>query len=375
MAEPSRHVLQDTGAWPEAKLTDVLTTMSTTMFMDYDATRKLILMPDAHKVDTYSYDSSSGNQAFRSSIVVDSAVAVYFHAKQDRYYISSSGNTSTAVHQYDPATDNVVIWCTFPQGSVIYGSDSNVDSLFVVGLDVAGKPAVWQCSMKSEGPQSATPLAVQFELLVTTDSPLGCLNDVVVDSNRLFVTNGHDVRAPTKTANVTGIIGGIFSIDLTTLKPSWFVENTGLPGIEAPAAMLRDGDDLVVVQNPGSRLYKVAVKDATIHFYQSFGDDDTNLFGVAVVSKNHIIMADHGKVFDWDEGYLPSGQYVHDPSRNCISSNNERIHCLTPLGITTTLVFTYSGFILLAWGSFWNADLIGKLREIGDEWKKLNGRA
>jgi len=51
----------------------------------------------------------------------------------------------------------------------------------------------------------------------------------------------------------------------------------------------------------------------------------------------------------------------------------EKMGCLCAMGTLFTAIFTYVGFIMLAVGSMWNADLIGKLRQVGDTWKQLRG--
>lgn len=47
-----------------------------------------------------------------------------------------------------------------------------------------------------------------------------------------------------------------------------------------------------------------------------------------------------------------SRQYVLDPPR-CSHANNERVACLAPVGVMFTLVFTYTGFVLLAVSTMW----------------------
>lgn len=53
----------------------------------------------------------------------------------------------------------------------------------------------------------------------------------------------------------------------------------------------------------------------------------------------------------------------------------EKMHCLSTVGILFTEVFTYVGFALLAFATMWNADLIGKLKEIRDKFREIRAKA
>lgn len=51
--------------------------------------------------------------------------------------------------------------------------------------------------------------------------------------------------------------------------------------------------------------------------------------------------------------------------------NAENMTCLSAVGWLFTVFFTYSGFVCLAVGTMWNANLMDKIREIRKEWKAL----
>lgn len=66
-----------------------------------------------------------------------------------------------------------------------------------------------------------------------------------------------------------------------------------------------------------------------------------------------------------------SSQYKFDPAENCLHSNNERVACLTPVGIVFTLLFTYTGFVLLATATLWNANITEKLKAMRQKWHEI----
>lgn len=67
----------------------------------------------------------------------------------------------------------------------------------------------------------------------------------------------------------------------------------------------------------------------------------------------------------WKEGPWPgSSQY----RAGC---ENENITCLSAVGVVFTIVFTYSGFLLLFAGTMWNANLLAKLKDIRKQWREL----
>lgn len=51
--------------------------------------------------------------------------------------------------------------------------------------------------------------------------------------------------------------------------------------------------------------------------------------------------------------------------------NNEAPKCLNAVGIVFTYAITYTGFLLLAIGTLWNANIVKKLREIRSQWRSL----
>lgn len=71
---------------------------------------------------------------------------------------------------------------------------------------------------------------------------------------------------------------------------------------------------------------------------------------------------------------IGSSQYVFNPDRNCLHSNNERIACLSTIGFVFTILFTYSGFILLAVATMWNANITEKIRKFREKWKEIRAK-
>jgi len=96
------------------------------------------------------------------------------------------------------------------------------------------------------------------------------------------------------------------------------------------------------------------------------------------IAAGFLIMADLTRhiledVYAWPErmGYhnlWGSGEYRDDCSE-------ETMHCLSLMGVLFTIVATYLGFLLLVIGTMWNANIIDKLKEIGEEWRRLRGLA
>jgi hypothetical protein len=68
---------------------------------------------------------------------------------------------------------------------------------------------------------------------------------------------------------------------------------------------------------------------------------------------------------------IGSSQYVFNPDRNCLHSNNERIACLSTIGFVFTILFTYTGFVLLAIATMWNANITEKIRKFREKWKEI----
>lgn len=55
--------------------------------------------------------------------------------------------------------------------------------------------------------------------------------------------------------------------------------------------------------------------------------------------------------------------------------DSETIRCLSVTGVFFTIIFTYVGFILLAWGTLWNASIIDKLKAVREKWRELRSQA
>jgi len=68
---------------------------------------------------------------------------------------------------------------------------------------------------------------------------------------------------------------------------------------------------------------------------------------------------------------IGSGQYITDVSQNCLPDNNERVGCLSTIGVLFTIVFTYMGFVLLASATLWNASIGEKIVKFREKWKEI----
>lgn len=392
MCEPTRHVLQDWKIWPEIKVVDVAPNAPGKL-LAYDPTTSMLLLPDPTReaVNTFNYDGAKGTAAAGGAITdVGQAIAVTVGGVPSAYYINSNGKVPT-VYKY--ANEATTPWCTLPVADAasytLYGSSIGADALYgsSIGADAllylaahhaTNGPSVLSCAMGVDTPV-AKPLPLNFTQVANevnaTGGALGRLNDVVYDrsKHRLLISNGNDISNET----TTGIknVGGVLSVDLNTNEVSWFAAANGLLGVHNSSALLIDGDDLVIAQNPGSRVYRVTLAEGNVHNYVTVAGASERLGGLALLSHENIfISSDEANVVMVDLAFVGSGQYVHDPSRNCISSNNERTHCLSDLGIATTMVCTYLGFVCLAFGTFWNANLLEKLTEMKDEWNRLRGK-
>jgi uncharacterized Tic20 family protein len=70
----------------------------------------------------------------------------------------------------------------------------------------------------------------------------------------------------------------------------------------------------------------------------------------------------------WKPGPFPgSSQY----RPNC---DKENISCLSFTGVLFTIIFTYTGFILLFIGTMWNANIIEKLKLIKKKWRQIRNQ-
>jgi len=76
--------------------------------------------------------------------------------------------------------------------------------------------------------------------------------------------------------------------------------------------------------------------------------------------------------FGWTKDFgIGSSQYVISLEKNCNHQNDERMGCLSTIGVLFTIVFTYSGFILLAVSTLWNANITEKLKKFREKWKQI----
>ncbi len=50
---------------------------------------------------------------------------------------------------------------------------------------------------------------------------------------------------------------------------------------------------------------------------------------------------------------------------------HENVTCLSAVGVVFTIIFTYTGFILLFIGTMWNANIVAKLKQIRKQWRLL----
>jgi len=69
----------------------------------------------------------------------------------------------------------------------------------------------------------------------------------------------------------------------------------------------------------------------------------------------------------------PDGSYPVVDSCSCVATSQERINHLSPMGILFTIVLTYFGFGLFMAGNLWNADIVGKCRDIKHQYRVLRG--
>ena len=73
------------------------------------------------------------------------------------------------------------------------------------------------------------------------------------------------------------------------------------------------------------------------------------------------------------EGGNPPDQVEECNCLNCVPLEDENIYNLSPIGILFTIIFTYTGFTLLAIGTMWNANIIKKCGELREKWNDLRG--
>ena len=73
------------------------------------------------------------------------------------------------------------------------------------------------------------------------------------------------------------------------------------------------------------------------------------------------------------EGGTPPDQVEPCNCDNCVPLADENIFNLSPIGILFTIIFTYTGFTLLAIGTMWNANIVKKCGELREKWNELRG--
>lgn len=75
------------------------------------------------------------------------------------------------------------------------------------------------------------------------------------------------------------------------------------------------------------------------------------------------VLQDYGV---WPEkGWWSSAQFAGDCGN---------LTCLSVVGVLFTIIFTYTGFACMLWGSLWNADICGKVKLLRKKWRKLRGK-
>jgi hypothetical protein len=70
----------------------------------------------------------------------------------------------------------------------------------------------------------------------------------------------------------------------------------------------------------------------------------------------------------WPESGWPGGRGSAQYRADC---HVENISCLSGVGYLFTIAFTYSGFILLAIGTLWNANIMSKLKLCKSQWRAI----
>jgi len=83
-----------------------------------------------------------------------------------------------------------------------------------------------------------------------------------------------------------------------------------------------------------------------------------------------LIMADLVRHLLQDLNVWPSGPWPGS-SEYRVGCDTETMRCLSVLGVFFTVIATYSGFVLLFIGTMWNANLVGKLKQIKVKWQQL----
>jgi len=84
------------------------------------------------------------------------------------------------------------------------------------------------------------------------------------------------------------------------------------------------------------------------------------------------LMADLVRHVLQDVGWWPNGPWPGS-SEYRSGCEAENMSCLSFTGWLFTVIFTYTGFILLFIGSMWNANIVSKFKEIRTRWRELRG--
>jgi len=95
---------------------------------------------------------------------------------------------------------------------------------------------------------------------------------------------------------------------------------------------------------------------------------------IITVVASFLIMADLTRHVLQDLDIWPAGDFPGS-SQYRSGCDEENITCLSIIGWLFTIVFTYTGFILLFWGTMWNANLLEKLKSIKRQWKEIRAKS
>lgn len=370
MMEPMRHALQDSGVWREASVVHVSDVRG--VDMSYDAVRHVLLLPDTQtigatadedlfRVHRLQYENGKVVKVLPSIDNLTMAPnSIYWDTNTDAYYIGVKGY----IAKYDPKNETLNnSWCKLGSDEAMtLGMTSDTLTLYAAG---GGDSVLVTCKL-SDGATGALDLGS-----VTNQS---YINDVAYDSSSssLYVTFGSNTHSNSPSNNtVTPSPSGVLQVELS--GKITVVVGDGDRGITNANSIILDGVWIVVTTNPGSRVYNIDKSSREILSYTDISDfTNPNFMGLAMVESGHYLIATNNtEVVDFDFNFLGSGEYKHNPSVNCISSNNEQIRCLSGIGIFSTLICTYIGFLCLAVGTMWNANLCGKLRDARDKWREL----
>jgi len=114
----------------------------------------------------------------------------------------------------------------------------------------------------------------------------------------------------------------------------------------------------------GYMLYCALTKRRKLPFQQKFGPFILTVIAALLIMADllrHVLQ----DVNIWKAGPWPGSSEYRS---GCAEEN---ISCLSAIGWIFTIGCTYSGFVLLFWGTMWNANLIAKLKQIRKQWQAL----